>query len=68
MISCLTEMERIGSENFVLVCFLPVILKGPDMVGRDEVISDENLAESMSSQHFTGITFLLPRLNLLSTP
>ncbi|KAG5274881.1 hypothetical protein AALO_G00141180 [Alosa alosa] len=28
--------------------------KGPDMVGRDEVISDENLAESMSSQHFTG--------------
>ncbi|XP_063071979.1 nck-associated protein 5-like isoform X2 [Engraulis encrasicolus] len=28
--------------------------KGPDMVGRDEVISDENLAESMGSQHFTG--------------
>ncbi|XP_030634466.1 nck-associated protein 5-like [Chanos chanos] len=28
--------------------------KGSDMVSRDEVTSDESLAESISSQHFTG--------------
>ncbi|KAK1799627.1 hypothetical protein P4O66_006086, partial [Electrophorus voltai] len=28
--------------------------KGPDTVSRDEITSDESLAESISSQHFTG--------------
>ncbi|KAI4883859.1 hypothetical protein NFI96_003705 [Prochilodus magdalenae] len=42
--------------------------KGPDAVSRDEITSDESLAESISSQHFTGEILVIKPPSTLNSP